>query len=103
MPASVPKIVCDASPAMPTHVSSAAELSIVSPAGPGGAGQSWKKPLLTVTARPFAVLRDVLPRKLLARHQHEERVVRGRVPPLVELGAEEREVEHHRLHVASGP
>src|SRR5450755_2932692 len=41
------------SPPTPTHVSSAAALSADSPAGPGGAGQSWKKPLLMVTARPF--------------------------------------------------
>src|SRR5579862_9714190 len=65
VPVRVPKMDCDASPPTPTHVTSAADLSCDSPAGPGAAGQSWKKPLLMVTARPFLSLATFWPWKPL--------------------------------------
>src|SRR5438874_1018919 len=50
VPFSVPKIFFVASPSTPTQFESAA--AVLTPAGPGGAGQSWKKPLFTVIAEP---------------------------------------------------
>ena len=46
-------------------------------------------------------LATFVPGNRLARDEDEEGVVRGRVPPLVELRGEEREVEVHRRGVAS--
>src|SRR5215471_13999536 len=61
VPASVPYIIWLALPAVPTHDWMAAALSIESPDGPGGAGQSWKKALLMVTARPLESLATFCP------------------------------------------
>src|SRR5579859_7079275 len=51
VPASVPKIFFAASPPTPTQFVSA--LAFATPEGPGGAGHSWKNPLLTVMAAPL--------------------------------------------------
>src|ERR1700722_19788871 len=53
------------SPASPTQFSMAAALSIDRPDGPGGAGQSWKKPLLIVTAIPWLSRATFWPWKFL--------------------------------------
>jgi hypothetical protein len=54
VPFSVPKIFFAASPSTPTQFDNAADVD--TPAGPGGAGQSWKKPLFTVMAEPVESL-----------------------------------------------
>src|SRR4051812_46046386 len=54
VPLSVPKMLLALSPSTPTQLTSAS--GFVMPVGPGGAGQSWKKPLFTVIAEPVASL-----------------------------------------------